>query len=222
MEPAFEILYLLGGLFISIYILIKSKKKLPYILFGIMGLILVFGDSFHLVPRIINSWELGDENIYALLGYGKLVTSITMTIFYIVLYWFFKLRYSKKTHIYLDLSIYILSLIRIILCLLPYNDWANKDAPYLWGIYRNIPFIIMGILMVILTFKWAKENNDKYFKLAFLAISLSFIFYIMTVTLVIVNTLFGLMMLPKTICYVWLLLMGLFSENKENKIEQID
>jgi hypothetical protein len=77
----------------------------------------------------------------------------------------------------------------------------------------------MGIMMVIITYLWAKEQNDKPFKLAFLAISLSFIFYIMTVTLTVVNTLFGLMMLPKTICYVWLLVMGIIALRKDNKAE---
>ena len=184
-----------------------------------MGLVLVFGDSFHLVPRILNSWDLGGENIVAYLGIGKLITSITMTVFYLLLYWFFKIRYQRKTPIALDLSIYALAIVRIVLCLLPANEWTSAEAPYLWGIYRNIPFVIMGITMVIITYLWTKEQNDKPFKLAFLAISLSFVFYIMTVTLTVVNTLFGLMMLPKTICYVWLLVMGIIALRKDNKAE---
>ena len=217
MEPAFEILYLLAGLLISVFILIKSKKRTQYVLFGVMGLVLVFGDSFHLIPRIIHSWELGDENIYAALGIGKLVTSITMTFFYLLLYWFFKIRYAKKTPLALDLTLYGLALVRVVLCLLPYNDWTNKDAPYLWGIYRNIPFLIMGVLMVILCFKWAKEEQDKTFRFTYLAIALSFFFYLMTVTLTVVNTLFGLMMLPKTICYVWILVMGAIAVRKKEE-----
>lgn len=219
MEPAFEIAYLAVGLAISIFILLKGKKRVPYVVFGIMGLVLVFGDSFHLVPRILNSWDLGGENIVAYLGIGKLITSITMTVFYLLLYWFFKIRYQRKTPIALDLSIYALAIVRIVLCLLPANEWTSAEAPYLWGIYRNIPFVIMGITMVIITYLWAKEQNDKPFKLAFLAISLSFIFYIMTVTLTVVNTLFGLMMLPKTICYVWLLVMGIIALRKDDKAE---
>ena len=216
-EPAFEILYLAVGLAISIFILVKSHKRLPYVLFGVMGLVLVFGDSFHLIPRIVNSWELGDANIYAYLGIGKLVTSITMTVFYLILFWFFKLRYQKKTPLALDLSLYALAAIRIVLCLLPYNDWTNKDAPYMWGIYRNIPFVLMGILLIVLCYRWAKEKEDKPFRLAYLAISLSFVFYIMTVTLAIVHTAFGMMMLPKTICYVWLLIMGIVAIRRDDK-----
>ena len=216
MEPAFEILYLLVGLCISIYILLKSKKQLPYILFGIMGLVLVFGDAFHLIPRIINALELGDENIDYYLGIGKLITSITMTIFYVILYWFFKLRYKEKTSLALDLGIYALAIIRIALCLLPFNEWTSKEAPYMWGIYRNIPFVIMGIIMVVLTFIWTRVNKDKSFMFAHIAIFFSFIFYIMTVTLTVIHTAFGMMMLPKTVCYVWLLVMGIVAVRKEN------
>ena len=217
MEPGFEILYLLIGLVISIYILVKAKKKKEYILFGVMGLTLVFGDAFHLIPRIIHTWEIEVSDIYAMLGIGKLITSITMTIFYVILYWFFKLRYKKKTPLYLDIIIYILSIIRIVLCVLPANDWTSPNAPYMWGIYRNIPFVILGGIMVYLTYVWTREYRDRSFRYAFLAISLSFIFYIMTVTLAAVNELFGMMMLPKTVCYVWILVMGIMALKGEKK-----
>ena len=217
MEPTFEIIYLLAGLCISIYILAKSKKRLPYILFGIMGLVLVFGDAFHLVPRIINALEPGVQNIDYYLGIGKFITSITMTIFYVILFWFFKLRYQEKTSIALDLGIYVLAIIRIVLCLLPFNEWTSKDAPYMWGIYRNIPFVVIGIIMVVLSFIWTRANKDKPFRFAHLAILLSFVFYIMTVTLTVVHTAFGMMMIPKTVCYVWLLVMGIMAIRKDNK-----
>lgn len=215
MEPAFEILYLLGGLVISAIILAKANKRVTFVLFGIMGLTLVFGDAFHLVPRMLNAWGAGGENIVAYLGIGKLVTSITMTIFYLMLFWFFKLRYGKKTHIALDITLYALAVVRIVLCALPMNEWTSTDAPYLWGIWRNIPFFIMGIIMVVLTFKWAKEAGDKHFSLAWLAITLSFAFYAVTVVATKFVTALGMMMIPKTVCYVWLLCMGLVASYKE-------
>ncbi len=215
MEPAFEILYLVVGLVISILVLVRAKKRLPFILFGIMGLTLVFGDSFHLVPRILDFWSLGGENIVAYLGIGKLVTSISMTVFYVILYWFFKLRYDKKTPLALDICVYALAAVRIVLCALPMNEWTSADAPYLWGIWRNIPFFVLGALMVVLTFKWAKENGDKRFSLAWLAITLSFAFYAVTVVGAKFVPALGMMMIPKTVCYVWLLCMGLVASYKE-------
>jgi len=215
MEPAFEILYLLVGLVISLIILAKASGRKSFVVFGIMGLLLVFGDAFHLVPRMLNAWGVGGENIVAYLGIGKLVTSITMTVFYVLLFWFFRLRYGKKTHVALDVCVYALATVRIVLCALPMNEWTSADAPYLWGIWRNIPFFVLGVLMVVLAFIWAKENGDKRFSLAWLAITLSFAFYAVTVVGTKFVTALGMMMIPKTVCYVWLLVMGLVAVLKE-------
>ena len=222
MEPLFEIVYLLAGLVISAIILAKSNKRPQFVVFGVMGLLLVFGDAFHLVPRMLNAWQVGGENIVAYLGIGKLVTSITMTVFYLLLFWFFKLRYGKKTPIALDVTLYVLAAVRIILCALPMNEWTSADAPYLWGIWRNIPFFVLGAVMVVLTFIWAKENGDKRFSLAWLAITLSFAFYAVTVVGTKFVTALGMMMIPKTVCYVWLLVMGLVAVLKEKPQGQID
>ena len=55
MEPLFEIVYLLAGLVISAIILAKSNKRPQFVVFGVMGLLLVFGDAFHLVPRMLKA-----------------------------------------------------------------------------------------------------------------------------------------------------------------------
>ena len=215
MEPTFEIAYLLVGLFFSIWILAIAKKRIHFYLFGLMGLTLVIGDSFHLIPRIIDAWNIPVYDIYAMLGIGKAVTSITMTVFYVMLFWFYKLKYNKVTHWALDLSVYFLAVVRIIICLLPQNEWLLNDAPYEWGIYRNIPFIILGILMIIISYKWTKQKNDVEFKYAWIAISLSFVFYTLTFTVSRFVPLFGMFMIPKTLCYIWLLIMGFRSARKK-------
>ena len=133
MEPLFEIVYLLAGLVISAVVLAKSNKRPQFVVFGVMGLLLVFGDAFHLVPRMLNAWQVGGENIVAYLGIGKLVTSITMTVFYLLLFWFFKLRYGKKTPIALDVTLYVLAAVRIILCALPMNEWCYGGACFHLG-----------------------------------------------------------------------------------------
>ena len=215
MEPTFEIAYLLCGLFLSIYILLKSRKRISYIIFGVMGLTLVLGDAAHLVPRMLDAWNVPVTDIYAFLGIGKAVTSITMTIFYVFLYWFYKLQYNKRNIIYIDIAVYVLAIARIVLCLLPQNEWTVKDSPYFWGLYRNIPFIILGLLMVTLSYRWTKQYDDIYFKYSWIAIALSFIFYILTVTVTKFVPQFGMFMIPKTICYIWLLIMGFRSVRKK-------
>ena len=61
---------------------------------GIATLILGCGDAFHLVPRVLNYFIDSDFNFY--LGFGKLVTSITMTIFYIFMYYIYLANYKEK------------------------------------------------------------------------------------------------------------------------------
>ena len=84
MEPIFNILYLIIVLTMGITIIKNAEKDLK--IFGYMAILLGAGDAFHLVPRIISMVSAG--NFEASLGFGKLVTSITMTFFYVLLYEF--------------------------------------------------------------------------------------------------------------------------------------
>ena len=79
-ESLFDILYIITAVVIGISILLKDKNKLSKLM-GYSVLILGIGDSFHLIPRVLNYFINYDFNMY--LGIGKLVTSITMTLFYI-------------------------------------------------------------------------------------------------------------------------------------------
>lgn len=82
-----------------------------------------------------------------------------------------------------------------------------------WGIYRNIPFALLGILIIILFYKSAKENNDKSFRFMWLTIVLSFAFYIPVVLFADTIPLVGMLMIPKTCAYVWTVLIGFNSMN---------
>lgn len=86
-ESVFDIAYLVSVITISVLIIRRGKitKSKSSIVFGLMGLLLGLGDSFHLVPRIVGHLTTGLEDYQTALGIGKLITSITMTVF-IVLY----------------------------------------------------------------------------------------------------------------------------------------
>lgn len=206
MEAVFCCLYLIVTTTLGCVIIAKSKKNINFILFGITTLTLVFGDAFHLIPRIFAAIDkTGDYT--ASLGIGTLITSITMTMFYLMLYFFYSKRYDFK-NVCLATAMTALSVIRIALCLLPQNDWTG-ESPIIYGIYRNIPFVIMGIITVIL---FAKQRVDKPFKYAWLAITLSFLFYIPVVLFADAYPIVGMMMLPKTCMYVWFVTMGYRAE----------
>ncbi len=71
-----------------------------------------------------------------------------MTIFYVILYKIYLIRYQKKDHKTLSTWVYSLAVVRIVLCLFPQNEWLNYNQPLNWSIYRNIPFAVLGIMMI--------------------------------------------------------------------------
>ena len=196
-ESLFDIVYLVIAVTIGIRILSRSKNRLSTLM-GYSILILGCGDAFHLIPRVLNYFI--DDNFNFYLGLGKLITSITMTIFYILIYYIYLIKYKEKENKNITYTIWILSIIRIILCLFPQNRWFINQSPFIWGIIRNVPFTILGIIIAILYFNRRKEDNT--FKNIWLYIILSFIFY----TIVVIGAqslpILGIFMLPKTICYI--------------------
>ena len=213
METTFDVVYLITVVTLGIIMIMKNNGKKQYFLFGVMAVTLGVGDSFHLVPRAIALCTTGLENYTFALGIGKFITSITMTIFYILLYYVWRLRYTIEGKNGITLAIYLLSITRIILCLFPQNGWTSINASLRWGIYRNIPFALLGILIIILFYQSAKENNDKSFRFMWLTIVLSFAFYIPVVLFADTIPLVGMLMIPKTCAYVWTVLIGFNSMN---------
>lgn len=201
MEAIFCVFYMITVVILGSKIVVRKKNK-EMLWFGCMCLTLVFGDAFHLVPRVLVAVNpSGDYHVA--LGIGKLVTSITMTLFYLMLYYVYSMRYKLENKALSTLMI-VLSVVRIALCLFPQNDWTG-DAPVMWGVYRNIPFVIMGAIMVVLYYK---QRSDKPFKWMWLAITLSFLFYLPVVLWADVSPMIGMLMLPKTCMYIWAVVMG--------------
>lgn len=200
-EAIFDVAYLVIAIVVGIYILVKNKNRLGKLM-GISVLVLGCGDAFHLVPRLLNNFM--DSDFTMALGIGKLVTSITMTIFYIFVFYIYKDNYKKETKKKLELCIWILAISRIVLCLLPQNRWMTNDGSVSIGVIRNIPFVILGLLIVILFYKERKE--DMVFKNMWLYITLSFLFYIPVVVGANAIPMLGMFMLPKTVCYILMIL----------------
>lgn len=215
METLFDAVYLTTVLTLGIIMLLKCKGNKQYRLFGIMAVVLGLGDAFHLIPRAYALCTTGLDNYTTALGIGKLITSITMTIFYIILYYVWRLRYCVEGRNRITYAIYFLGILRIVLCLFPQNDWTSSDAPLSWGIYRNIPFTILGILIITLFYKSAREKQDIMFKNMWLTILISFGFYLPVVLFADAVPMIGMLMMPKTCAYVWTVLIGFQAMRKE-------
>lgn len=216
-ETLFDAIYLILVISIGITMMVKSNGNKEYKLFGIMAVVLGAGDSFHLIPRAVALCTTGLENFTVALGAGKFITSITMTIFYILLYYVWRIRYHIKGQDQITAVVYVLSALRIILCLFPQNAWLSANAPLSWGIYRNIPFALLGLLIILLFYKSAKEHNDSEFKYMWLTIVLSFGFYIPVVLWADIIPMIGMLMIPKTCAYVWTVLIGYQAMRKERR-----
>lgn len=215
-ETLFDIVYLVTVITLGILMIKGRKGRRQYLLFGIMAVTLGIGDAFHLVPRALALCTTGLESYTAALGIGKLITSVTMTLFYVLLYYVWRARYEIKGKPGITAAVWGLAAVRIALCLMPQNAWTSPDAPLSWGIYRNIPFALLGAFIVALFFRSARKNKDKPFKFLWLTVVLSFGFYIPMVLFADAIPLIGMLMIPKTCAYVWTVLIG-FNAMKGNK-----
>lgn len=219
MEPIFHVVYLATVIILGFKMISKSKENNYFRLFGLMSVILGFGDAFHLIPRIYALLTTGLENHAASLGFGKLVTSITMTIFYLILYKIWKMRFDFTNSKKLDITMYVLAAIRVVLCFFPQNQWFVSNPPVSWGIYRNIPFAIMGIIMIYVLYSYGAKNNDKDYKNLGIAVLLSFGFYLPVVLWASENFFVGMLMIPKTLAYVWVVMIGYKQFKKSLKVK---
>ena len=208
METLFDIIYLTTVLTLGVRMVRRSAGRRQYRLFGWMAVVLGAGDAFHLVPRAVALCTTGLENYTAALGLGKWITSVTMTVFYLLLYAVWRERYRIRGRQGLTALVGLLAGVRILLCMLPQNRWLSADAPLVWGIWRNIPFALLGLVMILLFYRSAKETGDRAFSRMWLTIALSFGFYIPVVLWADAVPMVGMLMIPKTCAYVWTVLIG--------------
>ena len=214
-ETLFDLVYLVTVITVGIRMIRSSKRGSQFRLFGWMAVVLGAGDSFHLVPRALALCTTGLENYVVPLGLGKWITSVTMTVFYVLLYYVWRKRYQVKGQKSVTLAVYLLSAARVVLCMMPQNKWLEAQSPLSWGIYRNIPFALLGLLMIVLFYRSAKEKNDTAFRWMWLTIVLSFGFYIPVVLWADTIPMIGMLMIPKTCAYVWTVLIGYAAMKKE-------
>lgn len=207
-ETVFDILYLLTVIIAGIILLNGAAFASQRWWFGVMALVLGGGDSFHLIPRMIALWTTGFENHAQSLGIGKAITSITMTGFYVILWTIGLQHYPAILPAFWTSIIYGLALLRIVLCLLPINHWTTDQSSVRWGIIRNVPFVLLGALVMGLFIGGARQTADGFAWL-WLAILISFACYIPVVLWAHEKPSLGMLMMPKSCAYAAIILIGL-------------
>ena len=207
-ETVFDAVYLISVITVGVLMLRGSRGEAQFRLFGLMAVVLGVGDAFHLVPRALALCTTGLESYTVPLGLGKWITSVTMTVFYVLLYYVWRRRYQVTGKTGVTAAVYGLAAVRIALCMLPQNQWLSAESPLSWGIYRNIPFALLGLLVIVLFYRSAKAHKDRAFRWMWLTIVLSFGFYIPVVLWADTVPMIGMLMIPKTCAYVWTVLIG--------------
>lgn len=214
-ESIFDILYLLFAIISGIVLFAKAKDRAGKLM-GFAALILGCGDAFHLVPRVLNYFVEADFT--AALGIGKLVTSVTMTVFYVLLYYVFLEYYREPAKTSVKIAVWIFAALRVILCTFPQNGWIENGGTLTWAILRNIPFIALGAVICWLYLK--NRTERRRFGLVWLYILLSFAFYIPVAVGAGYVPMLGMLMLPKTVCYILMIVTFLLAVLKRDENEK--
>ena len=209
-ETLFIIVYLLIDAYCGTAVLRFARNKAENLM-GYAILILGIGDAFHLIPRMIDRFSETDVSFY--LGSGKLITSVTMTIFYVILYIILRILTKAEKNKKLDTAVISLCALRIAVCLFPQNGWFFNRSDMLWGTLRNIPFALLGGLVAYLYFK--ERKNVRRASFAWLLIVLSFLFYLPVAVFAGEYPLLGMLMIPKTVCYIILVFIFYFKVTKD-------
>ncbi len=230
MEIAFNSLYL-----ITIWYLVfqmwrrqKSDHNLNTRItrfFTLAFLFLAVGDTGHVGLRIVGylaenlelSLQIGTRS-FGLVGIGALATAITMSVFYIFMLFIWK-EFANKSFSAVHYFLLSLMLLRFVIMSFPQNQWNNLVAPLDWSLLRNIPLTIFGLSVAYFFIRDAIIHKDKVFLWIGICIVISYAFYMPVILFVQQIPLIGMLMIPKTIAYVAIAVIGLnklFNQNKLN------
>ncbi len=207
-EAVFDLLYLAIAYTVGLLLLcIPHTQPKVRLLAGIMALVLAVGDSFHLIPRIMTIIGPSTLDHSRSLGRGKQIASITMTLFYVMLWYVGLMTLPTPVAQVWTICIFALAGIRIILCLLPANGWLTANPSRSLAIWRNIPFILEGALVAAMFFVHRAQMHSMSWM--WLAIIISFACYLPVAFFADRKPMLGMLMLPKSVAYLWMLMMTL-------------
>lgn len=185
MEAVFDAAYLVFDLIAGILFFTMAQGRSLFILYGVLTLTLCGGDAFHLVPRIIRAVRGSSDRIKKQLGIGLQVSSITMTVFYIILLYVWKATFPQLQ-----------------------APVAVEVLIWLSAILRNAVFAFTGLGVIIL-YVISGNTGDYHMTRMVAAILISFGCYLPVTLFSKTKPKVGLLMIPKTCSYMWIIAMGL-------------
>lgn len=209
MEAVFDTCYLLFDLIAGILFFAFSHGSPLFLLYGVLTWTLCFGDAFHLVPRVLRAVKGSNEKIERQLGIGLQISSITMTVFYILLLYIWKQTFYEMTApVMLEILIWVSAAVRIVVCMLPQNNWCGEEGNCKLSLIRNAVFAVTGICVIVLYVMSGNTYGYHMTRMA-AAIVVSFGCYLPVTLLSKKMPKIGMLMIPKTCAYIWMIVMGL-------------
>jgi hypothetical protein len=213
MEVTFDIAYLVAVWALVVVMLRRFGRllaanrpiaKLVIIAFGLLAL----GDTGHVGLRVVG-YALGNINTtldlfgtpILLVGVGALATAITVTFFYVMLVFVWRERLGGRLG-WFEWLLFAAAAIRLVILVLPQNQWNSLDDPYLWSLMRNAPLVLQGLGVAFLILRDALGKHDCTFIWIAVMILVSFACYAPVILFVRQIPLIGMLMMPKTLAYL--------------------
>ncbi|MCA9975478.1 MAG: hypothetical protein KC413_06995, partial [Anaerolineales bacterium] len=178
-----------------------------------MFFLLALGDTGHVGFRVW-AYALGglEQTIplfgraVGLVGLGALATSITVTLFYVLVLVIWHERFNQPYGWFGGL-LFAAAAIRFLIMLSPNNEWNSVVPPQPWSLYRNLPLMVQGLGAAYLILRDAtigdgRAARDRTFTWVGLMILTSYAFYMPVIFLVQQYPLVGMLMIPKTMAYM--------------------
>lgn len=166
-----------------------------------MFFLLALGDSGHVGLRVLAYARGGLEANPLLVGFGALSTAVTVTFFYMLLVDVWRLRYDRQLGAF-GWFLLGMGVLRLVIMVLPGNDWGQVVPPQPMSLVRNIPLVVQGLGVMVLILRDAYRSEDRPFQWIGWSILLSYLFYAPVILFVQQAPLVGMLMIPKTLAYV--------------------
>lgn len=213
MEIVFNIAYLIAvwGL-VAVMIMRRESvapenRRLAGIITAAFAL-LALGDTGHVGFRVV-AYALGDLAAspivfgvpLSLVGFGALATAVTVTFFYVLVLVAWRERFGKP-YSWLGVLLFAAAAVRLLLMVLPQNEWGRVVPLQPWSTIRNLPLIVQGLGVAYLILRDAREQRDRLFTGIGISILASYAFYMPVIFFVQRVPVLGMLMIPKTLAYL--------------------
>jgi len=221
-ETSFNIVYLIAVWWIVLVmwqrrsLVAESDRRTAWLMmlaFFFLGL----GDIGHVGFRLVAFALGGLETSVQLFGQqlklapmGSLATAVTFTFFYIAMLMIWKARFKKEYGL-LAYGGFALAVLRFLIMACPENNWNSLEVPQDWSIYRNVPLMLMQLIVAFLFMRDAIARKDALFIRISALILVSFACYAPAVFLRGRVPMIGMLMIPKTVAYLVIALIALKS-----------